>query len=304
MFDGEHAPAMHDMMSPRTIGMPELGPYGLSEAWLLRHFGDVHWRMICRSLGVVSRDIADTSGNRLYASFVRARWSSTRPLSSFGESDTIEASTVMERFQEGAFLSTSEVIVGGDQLTICLASIFSRRAQERRNDALLPALPSTIDACTIPNQNSFPAFLRDHRLLRKGALPTVALGAHSFSTADTRDEECVDYVPTGYHEFNGARLLYFASYPIIADCCQARSERVRATVGRQAFITTCSPIARDIFYFGNLDMDDTLRCALQVLALGVNEGTRAELMRASDGDCISKQFCIRERGSPSCQEGA
>jgi len=46
-------------------------PYGLSENWLLRHLGDLHWQIICDALGKASRDIQDEQGSRLYASFVR-----------------------------------------------------------------------------------------------------------------------------------------------------------------------------------------------------------------------------------------
>src|SRR4026208_1904067 len=89
------------------VGMPQLGPYGLSENWLLRHFGDIHWRLISESLGTRSADLFDEDGNRLYASFIRVTWTATRPLSAFCESDDFRSVTSILRHRTGIYVSTS-----------------------------------------------------------------------------------------------------------------------------------------------------------------------------------------------------
>ena len=44
---------------------------GLSESWLLKELGDMHWSMITKGLGSPSSELCDGSGNRLYATFTR-----------------------------------------------------------------------------------------------------------------------------------------------------------------------------------------------------------------------------------------
>jgi hypothetical protein len=57
------------------LNLPQLLWGGLSENWLSKELGDVHWEQITKALGRASGEITDGEGNRLYASFVRVRWS-------------------------------------------------------------------------------------------------------------------------------------------------------------------------------------------------------------------------------------
>ena len=52
------------------IGMPQMAANGLSENWLFRYCGDLHWQELCKSMGVLSRDLTNDAGERLYATFV------------------------------------------------------------------------------------------------------------------------------------------------------------------------------------------------------------------------------------------
>jgi probable biosynthetic protein (TIGR04098 family) len=58
-----------------------------------------------------------------------------------------------------------------------------------------------------------------------------------------------EYEIIPFHDVNGVGLLYFASYPVISDICSLRYA---------ADFAACSTISRDIFYFANADIRDTL----------------------------------------------
>jgi probable biosynthetic protein (TIGR04098 family) len=284
--------AMRREIGPFNIGMPQLGPYGLSENWLLRHVGDLHWQMICDALGRQSRDIQDEQGNRLYASFVRVTWNASRHLSGFVESATLRGHIEMVRYSDGLFDSSTMLQSGDASIAIRLASLFSRREKDDSNERLMPASPLVPATCAIPDAEIVPPYLTQHRLLRTGRLASLDLQGEGFDLAVPATES-VRYPINGYFDFNGANLLYFASYPTIADICLSRSQAARS-IGFKPFVTECSPIARDVFYFGNADLDDSIDCEIAPHRPGGDCGCwRIDLYRASDRVCISRQFVLR-----------
>jgi probable biosynthetic protein (TIGR04098 family) len=282
-------------IGPLLIGMPQLGPYGLSENWLLRHVGDLHWQMICEGLGELSRDIRDEQGHRLYASFIRVMWNATEPLSRFGESDSLSGTIKMVRYGDGLFDSETTLEVASASLSVRMASLFSRREKEDSNEKLLPATPPIPAGCAIPDLELVPQFVSDHRLLRTGRLARLGLRGETFDVAEA-PAEALRYPINGYFDFNGAHLLYFASYPTIADICLSRS-KTASSIGFERFVTQFSPVARDVFYFGNADLNDAIDCALVSHADGAKRlRCRADMTRASDGMLIARQFVLRDAG--------
>lgn len=282
-------------LEPITIGMPQMVPYGLSENWLLRYLGDQHWRIICEALGRKSRDMVDREKNRLYASFVRACWTSTLPLSAFKESDILSGSMEMIRFGEGVFISSTELTgTGRGIISARLASIFTRR-EGTTNDRLMASAPPLFDQCPIPAVEGVPPFLEEHRLLKSGKLTEHKFMNQLFDTASDVDEN-TSYETNGYQDFNGASLLYFASYPTIAEICASRTRFVSEHFGFDRFVTRSSPIGRDIFYFGNVNLGDRINCgfALRHIDFGTL-AARVDLVRASTETLIGKQFFVRTR---------
>jgi probable biosynthetic protein (TIGR04098 family) len=281
-------------LEPVTIGMPQMGPYGLSENWLLRHLGDVHWQIICEALGRHSRDMVDREQHRLYASFARASWTSTVPLSRYRESEGLTGWIEMVRYGDGMFVSTASLFgAEGGAITTRLASIFTRR-EGLTNDRLLASAPVIFDDCAIPDAGTTPRFVEEHRLLRGGKSPVHSFMNLRFET-DTETEEATNYQINGYQDFNGANLLYFASYPTIADICASRTHYVAEQIGFTEFVTKSSPIGRDIFYFGNANLGDWITCAFQInntALLGL--AARVDLFRTKTSVCIGKQFVVRE----------
>jgi probable biosynthetic protein (TIGR04098 family) len=282
-------------IEPITIGMPQLAPYGMSENWMLRHVGDIHWQIICDGLRRRSRDMVDNDGNRLYASFVRVRWSSTLPLSAYRESDVVSGSIEMVRYGDGVFVSTAKLL-GSERgvISLQLASIFTRR-EGTGNDRLLASAPPIFDNCPIPSVAVLPAFVEEHRLVRLGRIESHTFMNCAFDI-EAGPDEVASYEINGYQDVNGANLLYFASYPTIADVCAARTRFVADEFGVHRFVTGSSPVGRDIFYFGNANLGDRIACkfALRHVDFGTL-GARVDLVREETQALIGKQFVIRTR---------
>lgn len=273
--------------------MPQLGPCGLSENWLLRYLGDLHWQGICEGLGEISRNIRDEDGNRLYASFARVRWSASMPLSHFRESDRLDGEMRISRCGEALYMSKASLRVAEGDIDLEMASIFSRRDRDNSNERLLSAAPSKAASAVIPDLEELPRFVSDHRRVRNGILLSTRLQDREFDLRD-RPVESVNYATNGYFDFNGANLLYFASYPTIADTC-ASLGTIGASVGFERFVTRCSPIARDVFYFANANLGDTLACGMTAQVTCGDKMAYSLEMTRPDGTCISRQFILRER---------
>lgn len=271
--------------------MPQLAPYGLSENWLLRHAGDLHWQAICHGLCKRSRDICDQHGDRLYASFVRVAWTSTAPLGAFQESDELTGELSLVRVGDGLYISETSLASEAGTIALRLATMFTRRAIEGSNRRLIQSAPDVPASCPIPDIETVPDFVVAHGLLRRGRLARIDLAGHAFDTSDPAGDP-TPYRINGFYDFNGAHLLYFAAYPTIADTCAAFGPLAQGRVG--AFTTQCSPIARDVFYFGNAELTSTLHCAIAPVRSPGALAYRADLFRDSDDVCISRQFVVRQ----------
>ena len=44
-----------------TVNMPQMAANGLSENWLFKHCGDLHWDALCASLDIRSSELEDDS---------------------------------------------------------------------------------------------------------------------------------------------------------------------------------------------------------------------------------------------------
>jgi probable biosynthetic protein (TIGR04098 family) len=288
----ERAPMYFDI-PPMLIGMPQLGPYGLSENWMLRHIGDVHWNLICTGLGKRSRDITDEGGNRLYASFIRVTWTASKPLSAINESEELRGLTKMVRCGENIFISNTELRVADTLISLRLVSMFSRREKGGSNERLLPGAPVVPPNCGIEDIEEIPPFVEQHRLLRNATVDVHKFCDVDFGTG-AQAEWSSEYKINGYQDFNGANLLYFASYPTIADICLSRADPTGSPAWFDWFITHCAPIGRDIFYYGNANLAETISCSFAPKAGGLGlDAYSVNMFRSSDGNCIGKQFVLR-----------
>jgi probable biosynthetic protein (TIGR04098 family) len=219
------------------LGMPQMALSGLSESWLFKEFGDIHWGMITQGLGSPSHKLQDETGERLYATFTRFRFTSTAPLTSFTENETLDVEARIARYGAGMFFS--DFSGRGDRHSIAaqLMSSFSKVGPDGSNKSLLKGQPTVPADCPISALDALPEFARGYRERRAAQLPPAIF-------------ECeYDVVPG--HDINGVGLLYFAAYPMINDVCATRH------AGR-SLATAFSTTHRDVFYFSNSDADETL----------------------------------------------
>jgi probable biosynthetic protein (TIGR04098 family) len=233
---GARVPSPRPAMTERrsfAVNMPQMAMEGLSESWLLKELGDMHWSMITRGLGSPSSELRDGNGNRLYATFTRIDYAFGGPLNAIAENTNLDLRGTIARFGAGTFVS--DIAIGHVDAPgeARLMSNFSRRG-ETGNASLSKGQPAIPPDCPIPDGPP-PNFMREYRDRREATAPPAL-----FET---------EYEIIPFHDINGVGLLYFASYPVISDICSLRYA---------ADFAARSTISRDICYFANADTGDAL----------------------------------------------
>ena len=218
-----------------SINMPQMAISGLSESWLFRELGDLHWSLITTGLKSPSASLKDGNGNRLYATFTRIRYSLGGPLSKIGENERLGLRGSISRIGAGTFISDVAIEgEAGERGSARMMSNFSRR-DGTSNISLLKGQPDIPEGCAIPETEP-GAFDQDYRTRRRKAVAPATF-------------EC-EYEIVPFHDINGVGLLYFAAYPIISDICAMKS--------RPEIATRFSTTSRDVYYFANAEPSDTL----------------------------------------------
>lgn len=255
------------------INMPQMAMGGLSESWLFKELGDLHWALITDGLGAPSSMLADANGARLYPTFTRIRFRSSVPLADYRENDRMTATGSMARYGASYFFSDWQFRADDDRhLSAHVMSTFTKRAAEESNAALLKGQPVIRPECSIPVLTEQPAF---------------AAGYREHRAANERPSDfTTTYILQPAYDINGVRLLYFAAYPQIADLCEARVHAHPLDWQMQS-----SVLARDIFYAANCDIHDQILFRRHAPIAGGH--SEASLSRQSDGKLMS--FVVTER---------
>jgi probable biosynthetic protein (TIGR04098 family) len=221
----------------QRLNMPQMAQSGLSEAWLFKELGDIHWELITRGLKTPSSELKDAAGDRLYATFTRFQLDSNAPMAAYRENEAITIDARISRYGAGMFFNDVTVQGDGKAASLRIMSSFSKFGARGANTSLLKGQPDVPPDCPIPVLAELPAFARDYRE-RRGS----ALAPPLFTT---------EYEIVPVHDINGVGLLYFAAYPVIDDICAARY------AGRDAF-GQLSTTTRDVCYFANCDPHERL----------------------------------------------
>src|SRR5262245_2535567 len=148
------------------IGMPQMALGCLSENWLLKELGSLHWDCLCLSMKRKSNEVLDSQGRRLYATFVRIRVSFDKNLSAFNEGDDLVMSISMSRFGRSSAQSTVNFQSNTSHGTATLLTTFSFRAGEN-NTALAKSEPISEFDSSIQPLTEPPAFLEEYSAIRK-----------------------------------------------------------------------------------------------------------------------------------------
>lgn len=222
-----------------VLNMPQMVLSGLSESWLWKQLGDMHWEMICAGLEMPSHKLVDGNGERLYATFTRLRVDSSVPLYAFSENDLLDISASIRRLGAGLFFSEAEAFSANKFIKASVMSSFTKRGSVTSNINLLKGQPTIPPRCPIPDLAEMPEFGLAYRDRRN-----VSLLPSQYSC---------EYEIIPYHDINGVGLLYFAAYPVITDICELKY------MGRgNSWAEVAGVTSRDIFYFANCDANDRI----------------------------------------------
>jgi probable biosynthetic protein (TIGR04098 family) len=280
---GEVSPRLLSTDVPTTPGerrtyllnMPQMAVGGLSESWLFKELGDIHWTVLAKALGQPTRLLSDSAGDRIYATFTRIQLRSSCALGLYEENERIDIDSGMSRYGAGLYFSEATVNGATGSIQARLMSSFSKFGATGSNTSLFKGLPELPPDCIIPALPEVPEFGRDYQARRAETLaPSIF--------------ECEYEILPG-HDINGVGLLYFAAYPMIDDICAARY------AGRM-YATGFSTRYRDIFYFGNSDADDKLIYRLHRRAGDDNAiEIESSISRKSDGSLMARIFTQKGR---------
>lgn len=220
-----------DTLSQRRLGMAECGWRGISEGWILRHLGDVHWQQIAQAMGQQAAVFTDASGAPVYAAFCAISEQIQRPeLARPGAVLTIASR--LRRLSATRLISCHDLDIDGMAFgKVILITAFVRHGPTGQNTQIHRAQPlGALDVPTIePGDDD--GFAEEAARLYRSA------------EADGADRQ-VDVTPCPTTDFNAAGLLYCANYPALAD----RAEwRLMPDLARGMLS------ARKIVYLGNVD---------------------------------------------------
>jgi probable biosynthetic protein (TIGR04098 family) len=299
---------------------------GLSENWLFRHAGELHWEAIGRRLGTLSDEIRSDDGERLYPTVVAARALYQRPLSSVRENDVLESEVEVVACGRSCAHGRILAAVGPRETRLSL-ELLTTFAVREASGLLRMGLPAARMAARWIPLGGTPVIARLAKAARCGQ-PLLEddfsgpsqLGLDSHQSIIGR----VSYEPSPYSDFNGAGLLYFASYVTIADTAERQIVR---DLGLAPFAgTDCatdwalgtSTVRRDVFYYANLPLGESLVAELvgfepdlvvpdadDAWGAGGGDGghtgvkTRLRLRRASTGqpiaDVVTRRLFVGDR---------
>lgn len=220
-----------------TINMPQMALSGLSEPWIFKELGDLHWQLITEFLKTPSRGIVDAEGDRLYATFTRILLDLPDTLRSVRENNPLDIDARLERYGSSFFFGHHDLVSTNGRGRAVTMSTFAKYGERGENTSLIKGTPLMPDPEALPPLADFPELGKTYRA-RRAENPETTLF------------EC-EYKILPPHDINGVGLLYFAAYPTIFDLCFERSEG-------DGFLLGTSTLSKDICYFANSEPDETL----------------------------------------------
>ena len=263
------------------IRMPQMAKSALSENWLLKFLGDTHWQLITKGFQKKSSEFIDDNGNRLYSTFIRINYSIS-PLSHFLENEIIGFSSSIKCFGNNTFLS--EIIGDCTEKNISASLMTTFSVREDTDNNKVSKCESKIRTNRINQLSKTPQFLNDYRLLRKGLIDEISTNYGNFQLTNDTLFSC-EYTINPYYDINGVGLLYFASYPIIADKCL--DEYYKENKDLQT-------IYRDVFYFSNCNATEKIIFKLNsIVENGTQIKTLMTLFRASDNQKLATILTVK-----------
>lgn len=196
-----------------TLGMSEMGFKGISEVWLMKRLGDIHWRLIADSLGQREAVFFDIKNRPTYAAFCATSINISRPtLPALGKMIKIESE--LKRATKTRLISRHNIFIDEQYYAqICMISVFVIHGKANKNTSLLKSeLPGIERVPTMPTN-------WDQGLL--AAASDIAKKAPQ-EAKNSLSNICQLFLhsPCPTTSFNAVGLLYFANFIDIFDCAE------------------------------------------------------------------------------------
>ncbi|MFR9729787.1 Pnap_2097 family protein [Saccharopolyspora sp. MS10] len=264
------------------LALPQLAAGGLSENWFLKDAGDLHWELLGALHGLPVTGLTDEDGERLLPAFVRVRLSAPDSLSCFAEGDEAELSGRIARLDAHSFAGDVRLTAGDRHVRARLLSVFVRRSA---GNVLAPGVPVQQPVAAAGEPSAEQREL--HREFREAAPGGAGRGA----ALHTRVHRLNPYV-----DVNGAGLLYFASYPHVADRCEREHLHGLLGSGEADWAVEAATVERDVVYLGNCGIGDAVRVRLESCRFeaGLRVRTRCTLLREGDGEVIARVEAVKQ----------
>lgn len=293
-------------MNDKVIHLPQTDATGLSENWLFKHCGEMHWDYLCAAMGVSgvnSKEMRDDAGNRLYPTFLAIRGRYATPLSKVEMDQHFETSVELNHFGRAFFHSTVAFRNSEARFDLELLTTFVARHRQGLND-LRQSLPAANCVYNSTPLKSPPQLLKLSQKLRHAEKTEYDFAGYQFSTSDNDLNLQICYEPSPYIDYNGAGLLYFAAYPTIADTLERQLIIKHELMdGEGDWAVRTSTVARDVFYYRNLNLGQQLTATLKRFdRVDENIILHTALTAESDGTALADIFTAKRVLAPTLKE--
>lgn len=266
------------------IGMPHLTPFGLSENWLLRELGHRHWLLLARAAGMANADFRDREGREAYAA-ISALSMKGIDFTTVKANDVLRIDSSVRRISRTQVLSRHELSIGSVAIgSIELISSFVARMRSGDNHSIV-----RVAIAGLPDIDR-----REH----SGSLASLAAAmragevAEHFGLLVRRDRSLASkvFAPDENRDFNGAGLLYFANFPLIADSIINSEFKLLPT--------QLAHLDRDVFYSGNVNSGETVDIHLTNAVVAAGKFASLVRILRRDRTVIAKIFTRGELPFP------
>jgi probable biosynthetic protein (TIGR04098 family) len=284
-------------MSDTVIHLPQTDATGLSENWLFKHCGERHWDYLCAAMGVSgvnSEEMRDNAGNRLYPTFLAIKGRYATPLSSVQMDQHFQTSVKLNHFGRAFFHSTIAFSNEETRFDLEMLTTFVARYKSGLND-LRQSLPAAKLAYNSTPLSAPPPLLKLSQKLRHADITEYDFVGHHFSICENDLNLEISFEPSPYIDYNGAGLLYFAAYPTITDTLERQLViRHELMAGAGDWAVRTSTVARDVFYYRNLNLGQRLTAKLRRFdRVGENIILHTALTAESDGAALADIFTAK-----------
>lgn len=216
------------------LGLAELGYRGLSEQWLMRRAGDLHWRLIADAMGQREPAFVCAEGKPLYAAFCVSSLRLRDPTAP-RINGVLDLSARLWRLGRTRLVSEQAVCLERRQIgRIRLVSTFVGRETAGSNRSIVRRMPRIM---------ALPPEAPDSLALFAARGGRVAAALPTLQPSSWPAQRRADLLPCPATDFNAVGLLYFPSFAALTERADFAKGGAHDRLLR----------ARDVIYTGNVE---------------------------------------------------